>query len=404
MAHCPRGDCQLDPFASMTEASEARVVTAEHDFLFDTTRGGIASWVPKIIGRELVDGERGVPFGAPINERICSGARTAIFEMDWLTPGLESPDGWNPHFEATRSPPTQLLQHRVRHHALGVHVVQRLTWAGGADATVTVVTYVPNWAPWVELEVRWREPDDRSPHSTYVPFPFALPNATERVDVADQEARPGLDQLPNAYAGFFTANNWVDLSTPEGGVTVALAENPIVMFGGYRFGQRLAHQPSRGLLFGWPANNFWETNYSASQPGEIVARYRILPYAGAFDALRAHRFGLDTAHRLPLVDHHGEAPLPGPAWPGTGSVLRFSDGAVRALHLRPMGDGVALLRLLNVSDTAAEATVGSAALKIKAVTVIGQGSDLARAIVTSDGFRITLAPRQMVELSLVLAA
>jgi alpha-mannosidase len=124
------------------------------------------------------------------------------------------------------------------------------------------------------------------------------------------------------------------------------------------------------MLLGWVTNNYWETNFRAHQPGRVAARYRVLPHAGGFDETQAHRFGLDAAYNTPLVQHLGEPALESALPPGSGALLDLPAGDVLTMHVKPgsVQSGL-VVRLINVTDRDAEATLASAALEIQGASL-----------------------------------
>ncbi len=101
----------------------------------------------------------------------------------------------------------------------------------------------------------------------------------------------------------------------------------------------------------------------------MQARYRIQPYAGSFDETRAHRFGAETLHELPVFQHMGEPLNTTGALPPTGSLMTLPEGPVTVLHIKRAADGNGVvIRLLNASDTAQTAVIGSDLLTIQAAS------------------------------------
>jgi alpha-mannosidase len=160
----------------------------------------------------------------------------------------------------------------------------------------------------------------------------------------------------------------VDFSNGERGMTVALPENPMVQLGDFHFGDyQSSFQLERPTLLGWVTNNYWETNFRAHQPGRVQARYRLYPHAGPFDEGQAHRLGLEAAHFQLIAQPLGEPPVPSPALPASGSLLRLPEPPILCLHLKPAQSGQGwIIRLLNASDEARTAEVGPALFKIEA--------------------------------------
>ena len=65
-------------------------------------------------------------------------------------------------------------------------------------------------------------------------------------------------------------------------------------------------EPS-ATLYSWVMNNHWHTNYRADQEGETTFRYYLRPH-GAYDAVAAARFGLETTQPLIVVPARGDKP------------------------------------------------------------------------------------------------
>jgi alpha-mannosidase len=141
----------------------------------------------------------------------------------------------------------------------------------------------------------------------------------------------------------------------------------MVQLGGFRFGKKQARFAlDRALLLGWPTNNYWETNFAASQPGLVTARYAILPHRGPFSEAAAHRFGLEQT--VPAYFQHlGEEPVHAPPLPRQGTLLALPDAPVLTLRVKPADDGDGLIvRLLNASDAPTTARFASGLLRVRA--------------------------------------
>ena len=85
----------------------------------------------------------------------------------------------------------------------------------------------------------------------------------------------GQDQIPGVCFDYYSAQQWVDLSNNDCGVTVALPDNPMVQFGDFHFG---ANQPGfaleRAMLLGWVTNTYWGNQLPRATAGR---RARALP-------------------------------------------------------------------------------------------------------------------------------
>lgn len=348
-------------------SEEAEVETERYRLKFDTELGGVISFYDKQLEREWVDVDAGHPLHGFVHEEVADRAhdwpRRLLNAVDW-TPTAEDLSGWQPDWQANRTGPARVTSHRVYRTPLGVAVEQLLEHPAVSKLAQRV--FLPTHADWIECEAEWEMNQDSHPQATYLLFPFALPGATARLNMAGQPVVPGRDQLPGVCRDYFTVQGWADLNNGDCGVTVALPENPMVQLGDFHFGKGQAEFVlERPMLLGWITNNYWETNFQPIQPGLVTARYRLQPYAGPFDEARAQRFGLDTEHAAPQTQHFGEPGVTPPSLPTSGSLLHLPDAPMLTTQLKA-ADGGVLLSLLNASDETQTARVASALLDIGA--------------------------------------
>ena len=159
------------------------------------------------------------------------------------------------------------------------------------------------------------------------------------------------------------------------------------------------------MMLGWVTNNYWGTNFRAHQPGEVRARYRLLPYAGEFDEARAHRFGMETAVSQPLLQQFGEPRRP-PTLPPEGGLLQLSDNpSILTLHVKPARDGDGMIvRLLNAGDGVETAVIRSSLLQIHTAHRCNLLEELQRDLTVQDGaISLKLSPRELTVIHLGVA-
>ena len=388
--------------AAVSEAAE--VETERYRLKFDTEKGGVVSLYDKALGREWVDTDAGYPLHGFVHEEVADRAhdwpRRLLNAMDW-TPTAADVSGWQPDWAAHRTGPSRVTAHHVYRTPLGVAVEQQLEHPAVGKLSQRV--FLPAYADWIECEAEWEMNQDAHPQATYLLFPFALPGAAVRLNIAGQPVVPGEDQLPGVCRDYFTVQGWADFNNGECGVTVALPVNPMVQLGDFHFGQ---HQSEfvleRPLLLGWITNNYWETNFQPVQPGLVTARYRIQPYAGPFDESRAQRFGLDTEDAAPLTQHFGEPGVTPPPLPASGTLLNLPDAPILTTQFKAAAGG-AVLSLLNASDEAQTVRVASALLNIGRAGCCDLFGVKQEGLEMSDGaVSLELLPRRAVTLHLEL--
>jgi hypothetical protein len=356
------------PILAVSE--EATVENHRFRIVFDRERGGVISLFDKALDWEWVDGAAGDPLHGFVHEQVAdekhAWPRHLLNLHDWRMPTAEIPRGWKQDWWARRSRPSRVINHKVYRTPLGVTVVQTLE-APGMTGPLTQRVFLPDHADFVDCESSWVMGAATHPEAHYLLFPFHLPDAVARLDLGGQAMIPEQDQLPGACRDYFTVQQWVDFSNGERGVTVALPDNPMIQLGGFHFGRnQMEFRMERPMLLGWAANNYWETNFRAHQPGLAYGRYRLHPHAGGFDEAQAHRWGAEAGQPELVMQPLGEARLGGDPLPNTGDLLQLPEPPVLVTHIRPDGAGGLLVRLLNASDEARTAHIASGLLTIRA--------------------------------------
>jgi alpha-mannosidase len=201
----------------------------------------------------------------------------------------------------------------------------------------------------------------REKESVHFAFPFRVPGAQMRYDVADAIVRVPEDQLAGACKNFFSVVSWTDVSNADFGVTLAVPDAPLIEMGAIT-----AEQPwlrtiqSSPLLFSYAMNNYWHTNYKADQEGPVTFSYAIQPH-GAFASAAAARFGGER--REPLV----VAPA-NESRPAEKSLFRISPDDVMVSSVKPIAGGDAWLVYL-YNPTAADQRIALAFDPAMRVTV-----------------------------------
>ena len=117
---------------------------------------------------------------------------------------------------------------------------------------------------------------------------------------------------PSSGAGIRSrpVQHWVDVSNADFGVTWATREAPVVEFCGINSGRWLKElKITNGTLFSYIMNNYWWTNYKASQGGELCFSYAVASHAGGYRPVPATQFGWGYASPLQATLLAGGKPV-----------------------------------------------------------------------------------------------
>jgi alpha-mannosidase len=190
--------------------------------------------------------------------------------------------------------------------------------------------------------------------AVHLAFPFKVPKGVMRMDIPWAVVRPEKDQLPGACKNFFTIQRWVDVSNDDYGLTWATPDAPLVEVGaittdpkGKTVGWLKSIEPST-KLYSYVMNNYWHTNYKASQEGPTTFRYSIEPH-GDYDSGRAAKFGAEQSQPLIVVPVDTKTPIP-------GTVINVEPASIIVTAFKPSSDGKAwIIRLFNTGEKSEKA-------------------------------------------------
>ena len=213
--------------------------------------------------------------------------REAFFETDW--PRLHLGQScWAADWQARRLAPTRLLEISTALTPAGAILVLRWAAPGVEDFTQKITLDVHR--PQVTCTASFNKTDVRTAEGIYFTFPLAMANWQAHFDTAGVPVEFEREQLAGSCRDWVTVDSWVALHDARGAVTLACPDAPLVQIGDFRFA-RGNHESDRSkppLLLAWPMNNYWNTNFRASQPGYTQLRYVIASH-GAFDPAESAR-------------------------------------------------------------------------------------------------------------------
>lgn len=309
----------LPPFAPAAGIVENRYYHAE----MDEAAGGLRSLIDKELGSELLDPQRRHQLGEVIYERLHD--RRA---MEALTLG-----------EFTRTPLQQI------HLEPGIDgPIWQSFYVSGSGTGFTRLRCELRFfkeVKRIELHFSGRKISENEPEGLYVAFPFALPGGRLFFEAQGGVVSPGIDQIEGTANDWNTVQNYAALRAKEGQIVLASSESPLMQFGGINTGRyRRGALPESGQIYSWVLNNYWTTNFCASQEGEIAWSYALTSGQDGSSSAAA-RFGWGL--RVPLVSRVLPASSAGRSdikpcsqWPfaaeGSGELLLVS--------ARPCGEGV----------------------------------------------------------------
>ncbi len=311
-----------NPFAiDGTTISNGRVAVA-----VDAATGAIAGL--SIDGRELV-GEASAPhgFGGYIYEEIADPAGRGML--------------W-PRRDKVAFTRRALAEVSVERGLAGP-VAASLIVRGRIAPDHRVACEITLWrdAPWAELAYTLRKPRTATPEAVYIAFPFHAPPL--RAEIVGGLLEPGRGQIPRSAMDWHAIQDHVLAGTPGGLAAWVTHDAPLVQFGAINTGKYLDMlAPAAPVVYSWPINNYWFTNFPAEQGGEFRFRYSV---GAPADDAAGHRFAKE---RVAFARTAVAPPRRAGALPAEGASLLQGD---ECLHfVKPAEDGGGfVLRFRNLS-------------------------------------------------------
>jgi Glycosyl hydrolases family 38 N-terminal domain/Glycosyl hydrolases family 38 C-terminal domain len=342
--------------AGTTVKADGTIENRFYRITVDPKTGGIASLFDKELGRELVDPASPWPLNAYIYEQP-EGGRPAVDDMTkravfhrWTAESVRiEPEAPGPVVAS-----------------LVVHSAPKMC----ASLQQRIILY--DDIKRVDLVDILDKEETFHPEAVYFAFPFKVsagPAAPAvRFEIAGADMAPGTEQLPGTTLDWQTAQHWVEFSGRDARVVWSPVEAPLVQFGDINTGKwQKTFAPSNAWVFSYAMNNYWMTNFKASQEGRIVFHYSltsspaVTTAAGAApapDRVASTRFGWEV--QTPLVAAWVSAGAKGPIEGAEGSALSIDAPNVLIQALWLDADGTPVVRLREIAGRPAEGRLSGA--------------------------------------------
>lgn len=202
----------------------------------------------------------------------------------------------------------------------------------------------------------------------YFAFPFSIRKPRFYVELPNGVVRPDKDMLDGGCMAWYCTQDFVAAADDGAAVVWTAVDSPLVTLSdvnrevdqGSIVGMPLTSAGTRwpvpmdnGHIYGYVFNNYWFTNYKASQGGKLDFRFS-LTSMNAYDPAAASRFGQSV--RSPLVTKIVQ-PHPGVLKSGDSlCAVSPSNVSVQAIKRPEIGDGL-IIRLREVGGKSTTATV-----------------------------------------------
>lgn len=250
---------------------------------------------------------------------------------------------------------------RERLPGIGIRLVVERALEGFPAITSIVTLY--DELPWVDIENRVTKTATVAKEALYVAFPFAFAKPTVDVEVPLGRMTVDRDQQPGSCRDWFCHAHWVWLHELNDGVLWSGPDTPLFTLNDlFRGAWRRSIVPD-GTLFAYAMNNYWHTNYAASQGGSVTFRFRVSLVApgDAAEPVRRGWAACDPLYVSPSYTNDTAGPLI-----AKDRALFYADKNVMLVAAKPADDGEgAIVKLLDIGGQTRAVGVWPAAYTFK---------------------------------------
>jgi hypothetical protein len=250
---------------------------------------------------------------------------------------------------------------RERLPGIGVRLVIERSLDGFPAITSTVTLY--DELPWLDIENQIVKTATLAKEALYIAFPFAFTKPTVDVEVPLGRMTVERDQQPGSCRDWYCHTHWVWLHEGTDGMLWSGPDTPLFTLNDLVRGAWRRTIVPDGTLFAYAMNNYWHTNYAASQGGAVTFRFRLSLLAPG-DAAEPVRRGWAACEPLYVSPAYTNG-TPGPLI-AKDRALFYADKGALIVGAKPADDGEGVIvKMLDVTGQARSIGVWPAAYAFK---------------------------------------
>ncbi|WP_273273411.1 glycoside hydrolase family 38 C-terminal domain-containing protein [Maribacter polysiphoniae] len=152
----------------------------------------------------------------------------------------------------------------------------------------------------IELSYDMVKRGHTAPEGVFIALPFRMKDNDQLAfDVQGGIVNPGMNQLEGTSADWNVIQNFAAVQNDEAQILFSSNDVPLVQFGDINTGRfYYKHKPENPHIYSWVLNNYWTTNFRASQEGEMKWKYYLTSSKDRSKSF-ATRFGWES--RVPML-------------------------------------------------------------------------------------------------------
>ena len=407
------GSIELEPFSykkitmdtlkqmkEQYEASERKYCVWEGGFetpfyrvSYDTATGRIESINDLKTSREILNTDGGYTFFECIRESIeptiTVPDQTSLYGLD-LAKRHYSISEWNKEWGARRERASELISFEIAEEPQAVVYVLKTKFNSSFSLEQRITFSVLHNRICMEADID--KDEVFTPESIYFTFPLKLNEGWScSFDSAGKYADLDKTQLGHCSKDWLTVDKTVSVYDKNCGITLACPDAPLVQVGGFRFGKysEYVEREQNPLLLAWPMNNYWGTNFKASQPGKVSLRYELTPI-DSFEPSHAFELGImsEKAYEVQGMASCDEDT--------DGKLFEFSGSQdVRVQYIKKSVDGNVLIMLNHIGEKTQKISLSLPGKRIKKVCEVSVLEEVKNEIeIHENRIELTVLPQE----------
>ncbi|MGB5896298.1 MAG: glycoside hydrolase family 38 C-terminal domain-containing protein [Ignavibacteriaceae bacterium] len=327
----PEGDAE--------EVGLSYIESPYHRLEYAKQSGRITSLFDKKLKWEILNQKSEYTFFQFVREYpdpLVNGDRTALYARDLVKEKFDA-NCWMTDWKAKRETANNFIESQIERTPEGVSLVLRFS-VPGAKFLEQRITLQENSAL-ILLDATIHKDEVLTPESIYFTFPLNLKeNWKAHYDTAGIHVELDEEQLPKSSRGWQTVESYASMYNENRGVVLLCPDAPMVQMGGFNFGRKYhsIDRLSSPLLLAWPLNNYWDTNFSSSQPGQIRLSYAFSTFK-KFNKQQMFQFGREISSKIEVHPAMNCKEKEG------GSYIEIKGESVQLLNLKLSGDGKGII-------------------------------------------------------------
>lgn len=238
------------------------------------TTGAVMSLFDKQLGRELVD----------------PAAKYGVNQYIYIKGQGEKAE------DVTRSAQASPVTVSVEKRQFSTAIVVEASAYNTPEWTSEIVLW--DKAKRVDFVNTLKKTETTEKEACYFAFPFKFGKPRFHIEIPDGELRPDKNMLVGACMQWYCAQDYAAVEEPGCGVVWTAIDSPLITLGTFNNETFKSPLPlDNGHIYAYVMNNYWFTNYKASQGGDMTFRFSLTSMP-SYDRVAATKFGQTVRNPL----------------------------------------------------------------------------------------------------------